>query len=154
MEFYTPSYKVIIAGTRSFTDYEFVKKEIARIVSEKATTTDSQGNIITSTFNITSILSGGAQGADKLGERYAKDNKIPCVVYSAKWDKFGKSAGPIRNIEMANHADALIAFWDGQSKGTQHMIDAMLERQKEVHVIQVTIPEDPRKRKTLEKYLK
>ena len=69
------------------------------------------------------IVSGHASGADSLGEKFAADHNLQCELYPADWDKQGKAAGPIRNAEMAEVADALIAFWDGQSRETKSMID-------------------------------
>jgi hypothetical protein len=69
------------------------------------------------------ILSGKARGADLLGERYAKENLLEVLEFPADWETFGKRAGFKRNEEMANEAHALIAFWDGESHGTKHMID-------------------------------
>lgn len=113
--------KVIIAGSRDFNDY----------------------NLLSSICNIeikndcTEIVSGTARGADKLGERYAEENNIPVKPFPADWDKFGKSAGYIRNEEMAKYADILIAFWDYQSKGTKHMIDLANKYNLKVIVIRV-----------------
>lgn len=75
----------------------------------------------------TVVLSGTARGADMLGERWAKENGVPIERYPAKWDQYGKSAGYKRNVEMALKAEALIALWDGKSKGTEHMIDIATE---------------------------
>lgn len=69
------------------------------------------------------VISGGANGADRLGEIYAEKTGKPLEVYPADWGKYGKSAGPIRNREMANVAEGLIALWDGESRGTKHMIE-------------------------------
>ena len=71
----------------------------------------------------TVVISGTARGADRLGERWAKENDITTELYPADWDKHGKSAGYKRNAEMARNAEALIALWDHKSKGTKHMID-------------------------------
>jgi hypothetical protein len=73
------------------------------------------------------ILSGGAKGADSLGEKWARENEISCKVFPADWDKHGKAAGPIRNKQMAEYADALILFWDGKSRGSKHMLDTAKE---------------------------
>ena len=75
-----------------------------------------------SKFEITEVVSGGASGVDALGERYAKENGIPLRIFPADWAKHGNAAGPIRNKEMANYADALIALWDGLSRGTGSMV--------------------------------
>lgn len=68
-------------------------------------------------FRITEVVSGVAHGVDKLGERWAQAHKIPVKQFPAQWNKYGNAAGPIRNREMAEYADALIAVWDGQSRG-------------------------------------
>lgn len=69
------------------------------------------------------LFPGGADGADLLGERYAKERGYPIKRFDADWTKFGKAAGPIRNGKMAEYADYLIAFWDGKSTGTADMIN-------------------------------
>ena len=73
-------------------------------------------------FMPTVIISGTARGADRLGEKYARKNKITLEKYPAEWNKHGKAAGMIRNREMASVADALVALWDGKSRGTLNMI--------------------------------
>lgn len=104
--------KVIIAGTRDFNDYAFLKKNVDYFL---------QG--INPNNEEIEIVSGNARGADKLGERYAKEHNLPVKLFPANWDKYGKQAGYLRNQEMANYSDVLIAFWDEKSKGTKHMID-------------------------------
>lgn len=98
--------RVIIAGSRDITDYKQV-----------------EAAYLSSNIPITEIVSGGARGVDALGEQVAKNFGIPIKVFPADWDKHGKRAGPLRNIQMAEYADGLIAIWDGKSKGTKHMID-------------------------------
>ena len=98
--------RVIIAGSRGITDYKQV-----------------EAAYLSSNIPITEIVSGGARGVDALGEQVAKNFGIPIKVFPADWDKHGKRAGPLRNIQMAEYADGLIAIWDGKSKGTKHMID-------------------------------
>lgn len=102
-------FKVIIAGGRDFNDYETLKQTCDFYLSQ------TQKRI--------TIISGKAKGADTLGERYAQERGFKISAYPADWDQFGKSAGFIRNKQMAEEADALIAFWDGASKGTASMID-------------------------------
>ena len=99
--------KIIIAGSRSFTDYQKLKEICDTFLRD-------QNNI--------EIVSGTCRGADKLGEQYAKERGYEITQFPANWNKYGKSAGPKRNQEMANYANALIAFWDGKSKGTNNMI--------------------------------
>lgn len=100
--------RLIVAGSRTFNDYERAATAIALMIMNEPDST---------------IISGGARGADAIGERYAKEIGLSLVRYPADWNKYGRSAGYIRNEEMARNADALIAFWDGSSRGTQHMIN-------------------------------
>ena len=99
--------KIIIAGGRDFDDFDFLCEKVDKILSR-------QQEI--------EIVSGCARGADKLGERYAELRGYPVKRFPADWGNHGRAAGYIRNEEMAEYSDALIAFWDGKSKGTQHMI--------------------------------
>jgi hypothetical protein len=78
--------------------------------------------------NVTEIVSGWARGADRLGERYARQRGLSCKVFPAQWAKYGKSAGLLRNVEMARYADYGVAVWDGVSRGTAHMIGLMKGR--------------------------
>ncbi len=80
------------------------------------------------------VCSGGANGADKLGERFARDFKLQLRIFEADWGGLGKSAGPVRNREMAEWADTLVAYWDGKSRGTKNMISEALKNGLEVHV--------------------
>ena len=114
------SFKVIIAGTRTFQDYDFLCERCDFFFSETTPT---------------AILCGEARGADELGKRYAKEHGIPVMSFPADWEKFGKSAGYRRNAEMARNADALIAFWDGSSHGTKHMIGLAHELGLPVRVV-------------------
>lgn len=82
----------------------------------------------------TVVLSGTARGADRLGEEWAVNNNIRIERFPANWDRYGKSAGYRRNEQMANNAEALIALWDGKSKGTKHMIDIAQQKGLRVHV--------------------
>lgn len=97
--------RTIIAGSRQIQDISFVMDAIRE-----------------SGFQIDEVVSGGARGVDSLGEKWANRNSVPVRVFPADWNAHGKAAGPIRNTEMANYADALIAIWDGESRGTSHMI--------------------------------
>lgn len=108
--------KVIIAGSRSFADYENLKSVCDRILpnhySEPCIT----------------ILSGTSSGSDSLGERYAHERGYTLNRYPADWKQYGKAAGPIRNRQMVNDADAAIVFWDGQSKGAKNLIEQANKR--------------------------
>jgi hypothetical protein len=98
--------RTIIAGSRSITSLRIVAEAIKE-----------------SGFKITQVVSGGARGVDSLGEEWAKIWNIPVVRFIPDWGKHGKRDGYLRNSDMANYADALIAIWDGKSRGTKHMID-------------------------------
>jgi hypothetical protein len=67
------------------------------------------------------ILSGNARGADKMGIRFAKSNNLPFLLFIPDWMGNGRSAGILRNLEMAKAADFCLCFWDGESPGTNHM---------------------------------
>lgn len=108
--------RTIIAGTRTFNDFKLVQRTML-------------------TIECTTVLSGEAKGADKLGEKWAKINDIPVERYPALWERHGKSAGFIRNCDMAREADQLVAFWDGKSRGTAHMIKEAKRRKLKVMVI-------------------
>lgn len=101
--------KIIVAGSRQFTDYELMKEKLNRYLK-------GLPEPIT-------IVSGTAKGADKLGEQYAAEMGYSVDQYPADWDTYGKSAGYRRNEDMAKIADACIVFWDGESRGSKHMID-------------------------------
>lgn len=112
--------KVIIAGCRHFehpADYELVEAAVRE-----------------SGFEITEVVSGTARGIDRWGSTYATRHKIACRPFYAQWRLHGKGAGMIRNQAMADHADALIAVWDGASKGTADMIDRAKKRGLKVFV--------------------
>lgn len=106
-----PFFRVIIAGSRDFLNYEFLYNKVSYIISKKK-----------KNYKIV-IVSGCAKGADTLAIKFAKENNFLLKKFPAEWDKYGKKAGFLRNQEMAKYSDALIAFWDGKSKGTKHMID-------------------------------
>jgi len=81
------------------------------------------------------IVCGGATGGDQAGKAWAFLAGVPVKMFPADWKANGRAAGPIRNTAMAKYADALIAFWDGQSRGTAHMIECMRALGKPVHVV-------------------
>lgn len=103
-------FRVIIAGSRGFTNYPLLCQWCDFMLQNH-----HHSNV--------AIVSGTANGADKLGERYAQERGMGLDARPAKWEQYGKSAGYIRNEEMAQNADACIVFWDGVSRGTKHMID-------------------------------
>lgn len=114
------SFKVIIAGSRTFDDYDLLHERCDYFFSNKKPT---------------AILCGEARGADRLGKRYGIEHGIEVLYFPADWDRNGKSAGYLRNREMAENADALIAFWDGVSKGTLNMIELANKKGIPVRVV-------------------
>jgi hypothetical protein len=109
--------KTIIAGSRDISDINHVRAAVLH-----------------AGFEITEVVSGAARGIDRLGEDWATEHSIPIVRYPADWNKHGKSAGYLRNQQMADYADALIAVWDGSSRGTNHMVQIMRKAGKPVFV--------------------
>lgn len=111
--------KIIVAGGRNFEDYELLKEKLDYFLK------DLENPI---------IISGTCKGADKLGERYAKENNLRLELFPADWS-IGKHAGILRNVEMSKVADGLVAFYDGESKGTKHMISETKKRNLKVKVV-------------------
>lgn len=125
--------RVIIAGSRGFNDLpKLISKStnIIKVIISKNCDLDK-----------VRIVSGTARGADQLGEQYAKLVGYEVSRFPADWNGLGKRAGYVRNAEMAKFAvedgnyGVLIAFWDGKSKGTKHMIDLANKHGLEVHVV-------------------
>jgi hypothetical protein len=112
--------KIAVVGSRSFNDYEYMR---ARLDALYITVKDSR---------MLELVSGGARGADKFAEDYAVERKLLMRVYPADWDRYGKSAGYKRNQQIVDYADIVVAFWDGQSKGTKHSIDLAVKQNKQV----------------------
>jgi hypothetical protein len=106
-----PKVKLIIAGGRDFLGFPGMTG-IAAVDSA-----------VPNPSSVSEVVCGGARGADSRGAAWAEWHDIKVKDFPAEWDKYGKSAGYRRNVDMAVYADALLAFWDGESKGTKHMID-------------------------------
>jgi len=110
--------KTIIAGSRNIQDYGLIEKAV------KA-----------SKFIITEVVCGGANGVDRLGASWAMMNNIPVKYFLAEWDRYSKGAGTIRNRQMADYADSLIAIWDGNSPGTGNMIKEAKIRKLHTYIL-------------------
>ena len=115
--------KLIVAGGRDFTDTNRMIAELQKLV-ESGEITDSP-----------ELVCGMARGADMLAYSLWANNRMPIHNFPANWNKHGKSAGYKRNQEMGEFADAAVCFWDGNSKGTKHMIDIMNRLNKPVYVV-------------------
>jgi hypothetical protein len=110
--------RLIIAGSRAFTNYQLLCQTLAPERSR-----------------ITQVITGGAHGADQLGYRWAWKHAITHQLFRAEWERFGKAAGVRRNHQMAQAGDMLVAFWDGQSPGTEHMVQVMRQVGKPAVVV-------------------
>lgn len=106
--------KVIVAGGRDFTNYHVAREVLVKLMDK------TNGDL--------EIISGMARGADTLGILFAHEFGLAIHKFPAKWNVYGKRAGYIRNVDMASIGDMLIAFWDGKSRGTQHMINIAKEK--------------------------
>lgn len=107
--------KMGIIGSRTFNNYKYMKE-------------------ILDSFSFSEIVSGGAKGADSLARRYAEEKNIPITEILPEWDKYGKSAGFKRNKLIIDQSDAIVAFWDGVSRGTAHSISLARKNGKDVHI--------------------
>ncbi len=114
--------RVIIAGMRDFTCYETVCAAVLAAPFPDP---------------IAEVVCGCARGVDTLGRRWANENGVPVKDFPAEWDRFGDGAGPIRNQDMANYADGLIAVWNGRSSGTKDMIIRAQRKGLKVYVHRV-----------------
>jgi hypothetical protein len=110
--------RTIIAGGREFSDSGLMLDSINELE-----------------WDISQVVCGLARGADLMGKTWAEGYDVSVAEYPAKWKELGRKAGPLRNIEMSENADALLAFWDGESKGTKHMIDQATKKGLKVKVI-------------------
>ena len=114
------SFALAIVGTRAFTDY----RRFCAVIDAVNTP-------------ITAIVSGGAKGTDTMAAKYAREHDITLIEYLPNWDEFGKSAGYRRNVMIVERCDAMIAFHNGTSKGTQHDIDIISKTNKPLHIVPV-----------------
>lgn len=113
---------IAVVGSRGFTDYDLlvrvmddVTRKLPRVVH--------------------TIVSGGARGADTLAERFAEEHDLNVVVFTPDWARYGNAAGPLRNRKIVDAADIVVAFWDGESRGTASTIKLAKQQNKMVHVI-------------------
>jgi len=111
--------KVIVAGSRTFENYKLLEQTLNKLYPEPI-----------------EVVCGGAKGADNMGRLWAIKRNYPYKIFIPNWQAEGKVAGYNRNVEMALYSEELIAFWDGMSKGTEHMIKIMKNLEKPVKVIE------------------
>jgi hypothetical protein len=115
--------KIGIIGSRTFNNYELLKE-----VMEDYLNRDNE-------LNCELVVSGGANGADSLGERWARENNIQTLIFKPDWKKYGKSAGFIRNEDIIKNSDFVVAFWDEISKGTKSSIDLAIKHDIPVRIV-------------------
>ena len=113
--------KIAIIGSREFNDYSLLEETMTELS--------------TTNFPPTHIVSGGAKGADTLGEKWANENNIETIIFLPDWSKYGKQAGFIRNVDIIKNSDFIVAFWDGESKGTLHSINLTEKQNKPIKII-------------------
>lgn len=119
--------RIIIAGCRNYNNYEEAKEYINFCISN-----------IKFKYDLV-FVSGCCRGADMLGEKYAKEYGYKTERYPADWEKYGKSAGPKRNMKMAEICDFAICFWDGKSEGTKSMINFVKNKNKPIKIKYISI---------------
>lgn len=122
-------FKVIIAGSRLYTDYKGLKEVCDTLLDN-----------VSKTCKIV-IISGTARGADSLGELYAKQKGYEVMRFPANWDKYGKSAGYKRNVEMSEVANGCIVFLEGESTGSKHMINIAVNKKLPTYQVSYTYKE-------------
>ena len=116
-------HRLIVAGGRDFDNYTLLSSNLNQFVQHLA-----PGETI-------AVVSGVARGADALGAAFARQQGIRLYEFPADWDQYGKRAGYMRNAQMGDFSHGLIAFWDGTSRGTAHMIQYMTKLDKPITVI-------------------
>ena len=119
--------KIVIAGCRDYDNYGEAEPRLAAVLAELA----PDGDV--------TVISGGCRGADKIGERYAREHGLEVIAFPADWKKHGRAAGPIRNAQMAKEADAAVCFWDGKSRGTKSMLECVAKAGKVFRVIDIPV---------------
>ena len=113
--------KIAIVGTRKLKDAEAVYSIIADSIPR----------------NCSEVVSGGAEGVDKLAERYARENHLRLTLFLPDYETYGRKATLIRDEKIVDYADMVFAFWDKNSKGTAYTISYCIKTQRPVKVIRI-----------------
>lgn len=119
--------KVIVAGSREFNNEEVLSRELCDLLLKPISAIEP--------LVLIEVVSGGDIGDDRMGEVFARRNNIPVRKFPIDWETHGKSAGYIRDVEMADYADELIVFWDGKSSDTKNMIWQAEKRKMKTTII-------------------
>lgn len=112
--------KLAIVGSRTFNDQNIFDETLIKLEEE---------------YDIVTVVSGGARGADSMGEQYANQNGIDKLIFKADWKTYGKRAGFIRNVDIIKNCDVCVAFWDGESHGTKHDIELCEQYNKKCYIV-------------------
>jgi predicted Rossmann fold nucleotide-binding protein DprA/Smf involved in DNA uptake len=120
------TFKVAVVGSRQFADYNKLSSTIHQILSHYDFDHPQHIKV--------EFVSGGASGADQLCEKYAKDNGCSIKIFHANWNLYGKKAGPLRNQQIVNYADIIIAFWNGRSRGTKNTLTLAKQLSKKHYI--------------------
>lgn len=118
-----PQFFLVVAGGRSFTDFDWMKREICDLMWNQL-----------KDYQVVIVQGECPTGADRLAKLAAQALNLTCVPCPADWSAHGRAAGPIRNSQMAEHGSGLLAFWDGESPGTKDMIGKMKAKGKSTRV--------------------
>jgi hypothetical protein len=108
--------KVAVVGSREWTDHLMIRDFIYSLDEDDV------------------VISGGARGVDQFAELYARERGLAVLVFSPAWDTHGRKAGLIRNQDIVDACDRLVAFWDKSSKGTAHALNLARAADKPVLV--------------------
>jgi predicted Rossmann fold nucleotide-binding protein DprA/Smf involved in DNA uptake len=106
------------------------------IIGSRNLNVENIGDYIPS--GVTEIVSGGAKGIDTLAAQYARGKGIVLTEFLPDYARYGKGAPIVRNKQIAEYADAVLAFWDGKSKGTADSIRRFRKLGKPIKVVLIT----------------
>jgi len=119
--------RLAIVGGRDFNDEFLMAEHIAMFMAAYTNEELKPPDV--------KVISGGAKGADSLGERFAKIYQVPVTVYKPNWKEYGRSAGFIRNQIIVDNCDMVLAFWDGRSRGTHDTINKAKKAKKPTFIV-------------------
>lgn len=111
-----------VSGSRCWTDYALIKRIL---------------DFYREHHEVELVVHGGAEGADSLCQRYADENGIPCQVVRPDYATHGRRAPLVRNGDIVESGEALIAFWDGESRGTMDAMHKALNLRRTVYLVRV-----------------
>lgn len=113
-------FHLALVGSRNFKRFDLIREKLNEIHAHL-------GQFV--------LVSGGAKGADSTGEKIARELGCQCVIFKPDWDRYGKSAGFLRNHSIVGKAQVVLAFWDGASRGTKHSIELAKSQNKPLWIV-------------------